>query len=58
MGKQVIPIFIDAALSDELFYENIMNYISSFDISVFICCVDIGDIVGFIESKYLHLYNL
>lgn len=58
MGKQVIPIFIDAALSDELFYNNIMNYILSFNISIFICSADIGDIVGFIESIYIYLYLL
>lgn len=55
MGKEIVPIFIDAAYSPTIFYSYVMGFFYNFYISLFICSEDIGDLTKFVQCINIYL---
>lgn len=57
MGKEIVPIFVDAAYSANIFYQYVMGFFYNFYIKLFICSEDIGSLTEFIKCIYYYYIN-
>lgn len=55
MDKQIVPIFIDSAYDNDIYYEAMMHYKQSFKFSIFISSASMEGLDAFTNCIYIYI---